>query len=170
MDKKIPGRNPPEPVERRPDPTPAPPLPMIGGQGMPTPPGYQPGTKSWEDGGTARVAYEYLHQLLRLPLDLKIVSVYDDQPDIPPGTVMFRLVSGSWPPGFTGHGIGSCLARDPSVVEQILSKLEHIPCMSDDCNGPEDDGRVTKRNPPATRCHRCAAVRLGKKVLRMNDG
>lgn len=43
--------------------------------------------------------------------------------------------------------------------------LERIPCMSDDCDGPEDGEPATKKNPAATRCHRCAAVRLGKRVL-----
>lgn len=91
-DKKIPGRNPPEPVERRPEPTAAPPLPLLR----------------------------------------------------------------PWPGWFA-------LATD--VVEQILSKLHRIPCLSEDCDGPDGDEPVTSKNPAATRCHRCAAVRLGRSVL-----
>ncbi len=52
-----------------------------------------------------------------------------------------------------------------SVLDAILYRLESIPCMSEDCDGPEDGAPVTSKNPPATRCHRCAAIRLGRSVL-----
>ena len=102
---KIPGRNPPEPVERRPDPNTIPAPPLIGGQGMPTPLGHGP------------------------PLDDADAAIQ-------------AIVT----------------------IEQILAKLEHVPCMSGDfheflcCDGPGGD-------ETATRCHRCAAVRLGRDVL-----
>lgn len=51
------------------------------------------------------------------------------------------------------------------TLEQILAKLERIPCMSEDCDGVEDDGPATKHSPAATRCHRCAAVRLARSAV-----
>lgn len=51
------------------------------------------------------------------------------------------------------------------VIEQILAKLERIPCMSEYCEGIEDENRATKHRPVSIRCHRCAAVRLAKSVL-----
>ena len=59
-----------------------------------------------------------------------------------------------------------CPGKQPIVViEQILAKLERIPCMSEDCEGSEDEGRAFKHRPVTIRCHRCAAVRLAKSVL-----
>ena len=55
--------------------------------------------------------------------------------------------------------------HEQCIVRQILTKLERIPCMSDDCDGIEDDDPAFKHRVVSVRCHKCEAVRLAKGVL-----
>jgi hypothetical protein len=64
-----------------------------------------------------------------------------------------------------GHRtLGECQGN---IIEQILDKLACIGCRNPGyCDGYSDSGPVTKDSPPPTRCHRCAAVRLARGVVK----
>lgn len=61
--------------------------------------------------------------------------------------------------------IGLQRERAPAPIEELLAKLERIPCVSEDCDGPGDCFPASKDGVSATQCHRCAATRLGRSVL-----
>lgn len=128
MSDKIPGWNPPEPVERRPEPTPAPPLPC----GM--------------------------------------NDATDEQAKLKRRVVVLETALGA-----TAIRGGELLAENNALHQDVASvlvamsgiefDLKRIPCMSEDCDGPECHVSDARDGLPNTRCHRCAAVRLARSVL-----
>lgn len=175
-----------DPAERRPEP------PTIGGQGMPTPPGYV---------GGSTPASPYCRASDPIP-----------ETPIPPsicgscggvlgcigklhGVLIYAHCRscGEWahncsrpdttptpPPTITEDDVArwlkvpvETLRNTPRLVDgrwvdrirQLLAQLDYIPCLSEDCDGIEDGEPATKHRPKPTRCHRCVAVRLAKGAL-----
>lgn len=50
------------------------------------------------------------------------------------------------------------------ALEQILAKVECIPCMSEACDGPDGEPETKHRSSP-TRCYRCAALRIAMSIV-----
>lgn len=140
---KIPGRNPSEPIDRRPEPTPAPPMPRH--------PCYQPIAREGED--LANPKPPCGNTAVEAPLPPP-----PDQPAIQCGRCNTWIVLGTPTP------CTSCIAVLDGVSE-LAAQIERIPCMSEYCDGTEDDLPVTKHSLLVARCHRCAAVRLARSIL-----
>lgn len=77
------------------------------------------GEKKCRDAGSARLSYEYLHQLLRLPDELAIVGIDAGEDCRWPGTLTLQVARGEWAKGFTGQAIDILhdytLDRKPTV-------------------------------------------------------
>ncbi len=177
---EIPSRNPPEAVEHKPDP------PIVGGQGMPTPPGYVGGPtpvnpKPPRDGTAVEPA---LCSGCNKPLD--VLGTIQGEPvyghkafsecSQPKQAKMKRkVVALETALGTLAIRGGDLLVENNAlqqdavdvlvVVSKITAELERIPCMSEDCDGPEDGVPDARDGLPNTRCHRCAAVRLARSAI-----
>lgn len=146
---RLPGRTPPEPVERRPEPTPAPPLPPAQ-KTMLAVGEYPICSVCWAQGTKDRLLVSCSEG--QCSEGLRVCVIRDIQVQLR----ALSVASKSRPAGLWVSG---------EIVKGLLAIVEHIPCMSEECDGPECHVPASKDCLGATRCHRCAAVRLARSVI-----